>query len=91
MNSVQEAVQLAKKNGVPELVVSGGSEIYRLAMPLVGELILTRVEAEIEGIVYFPKVDFANDWEMVVEEEIWETDRKNRYKMRLQRWMRRSL
>lgn len=34
--------------------ICGGSEIYRLALPLCTELFLTRVKKEVEGDCYFP-------------------------------------
>jgi len=39
--------------------VVGGAEIYRLALPCVSRIYLTRVHAEIEGDTVMPEIDFA--------------------------------
>ena len=39
--------------------VVGGAEIYRLALPHVTKIYLTRVHAEIDGDTWMPEVDFS--------------------------------
>lgn len=46
--------------------VVGGAEIYRLAMPFVSKLFLTRVHASIEGDTTLPEINF-DRWEKVSE------------------------
>jgi dihydrofolate reductase len=45
---------LALTRDAPTLFVIGGAEVYRLALPLAHELILTEIDAEVEGDVHFP-------------------------------------
>lgn len=40
-----------------ELVVIGGAEVFRLALPLARRLDLTRVHAEVSGDTFFPPID----------------------------------
>ena len=40
-----------------ELLVIGGAELYRQALPLAGRLELTRVHARVEGDTHFPDYD----------------------------------
>lgn len=47
----------AAKSGAEEVIVGGGAEIYRLAMPRITRLRLTLVHAQPEGDVLFPPYD----------------------------------
>jgi dihydrofolate reductase len=50
--SMEEALRLA--GAVPEVVVIGGGEVFRVALPWVNRLYLTFVEGEFRGTAYFP-------------------------------------
>jgi dihydrofolate reductase len=52
VRSIEEAVQLA--GDVPEVVVIGGGEVFRSALPWVNRLYLTFVEGDFAGTAYFP-------------------------------------
>ncbi len=58
---------LAKAGDRPISVV-GGAEIYVLAMPLADKMMLTQVQAVLEGDVYFPEWS-EDDWQEVASEE----------------------
>ena len=45
---------LALLAGTPRAFVIGGAEVYALAMPHANELVLTEIDAELDGDVYFP-------------------------------------
>ncbi|WP_342593866.1 dihydrofolate reductase [Salinicola lusitanus] len=67
-HSLDEALQLADHQAViddaAEIVVMGGGEIYRQALPFADSLQLTEVDVEIEGDAFFP--DFRSDeWQEV--------------------------
>ena len=55
--------------------VVGGAEIYRLAMPHVSRIYLTRVHADIEGDTVMPDIDF-NLWQQL-ESTSCTSDEKN--------------
>ena len=44
-------------DGVDEVMVIGGAEIYALALPMAERLYITRVHAQPAGDVYFPPID----------------------------------
>ncbi len=50
-NSIADAVALVPNDSTPFVV--GGADIYRVAMPMVTNLYLTRVLADIDGDSYF--------------------------------------
>jgi dihydrofolate reductase len=64
--SVEEALALLE--GEPRIFVIGGGEIYAAALPFADELLLTEIDAEIEGDTVFPQWDRA-DFEETVREQ----------------------
>jgi len=48
---------LALLAGTDKAFVIGGAEIYALAMPLADELVLTEIDADLEGETFFPNWD----------------------------------
>lgn len=51
------AQQAAVRDGAREVMVIGGAEIYRQAMPLARRLYITEVDAEVEGDAFFPVLE----------------------------------
>lgn len=60
-----------------KVFISGGYEIYKMALPLATKLMLTRVNAEIDGDVKFPDVNLANYTVTSIEEHL--ADEKHKY------------
>lgn len=62
VHSLPSAIELAEAEcliaGGDEVIVMGGAEIYRLALPFAQRLYVTEVHATIEGDAYFPEVDW---------------------------------
>ena len=56
------ADQQATIDGVDEIMVMGGAEIYAQALPFASRLYLTEVAIEVEGDARFPELDPA-EWE----------------------------
>jgi dihydrofolate reductase len=55
--ALSRADQLADQMGASEIVIGGGAEIYRLALPEAQRLFLTLVHAEPQGEAVFPAYD----------------------------------
>lgn len=53
--SLQEALTLA--GDVPEIMVIGGEQIFRLALPLAERLYITKIHHTFEGDTYFPEYE----------------------------------
>ncbi len=51
-DSLDEALALAA--GAAKVFVIGGAELYALALPQADELVLTEIDAELDGDVFFP-------------------------------------
>ncbi len=60
VTSIEEALEYARsqiKEWGEEVFVSGGGEIYKLAMPYTDRIYLTLVHKKIEGDAFFPEFD----------------------------------
>jgi dihydrofolate reductase len=60
---------LARTRGADEIMIIGGGEIYRAALPLADRLYWTRIHGRPEGDTHFPELDAA-DWRRVSAEPI---------------------
>jgi dihydrofolate reductase len=58
--ALESAAAQAFIDGVEEVMVIGGAQLYELALPVADRLYLTRVHAEIRGDTVFPEVDWDN-------------------------------
>ncbi|MDB6132195.1 MAG: dihydrofolate reductase [Verrucomicrobiales bacterium] len=84
--SLAEAVELASAQGVAELLVCGGGSVYQATLPLGDEVILTTVEAEFEGDVFFPELP-PEQWRIQTETH-FPPDENNPHAMRITHWLR---
>ena len=62
------ATGLAEGAGAEEVIVIGGAEIYRLAMPRAARLYVTEIHADVEGDTIFPAWD-RREWIEVSREQ----------------------
>jgi len=63
------ARSMAEADGVDEVFIGGGGELYREAMPLAERLYITEVDLEPQGDTVFPAIDHAH-WVVVDEPEV---------------------
>lgn len=68
VGSLEEALRLAEQGGASELMVIGGAEVYRQALPGAQRIYLTRVHAEPWGDTLFPELD-PDEWQEVGRRE----------------------
>lgn len=72
--ALDHAQQIAAADGVNEVVIGGGGEIYREAMPLAERLYVTHVAVSPSGDARFPLID-PKQWEVEAEPELFRTER----------------
>lgn len=77
-HSLDAALKLA--GPVDEVVVIGGAQVFREALPLADRIYLTVIDHVFQGDVYFPPVD-ATHWREVAREEFG-SDPQNLYPYR---------
>ena len=89
VTSVEAAIEAAQDLGVNELVVSGGAQVYAAALASADSLVLTIVDAEVEGAARFPEFRDSGDWHCR-ESERHAADAENVYAMEFQWWTREA-
>jgi len=78
VHSLNEAIAILDKE--EELMVMGGAQIYKLAVPQASRLYITQIHAAFEGDTYFPSLD-ASKWRETFRED-HEPDETNIYPYR---------
>ncbi|PIW69345.1 MAG: diacylglycerol kinase [Ignavibacteriales bacterium CG12_big_fil_rev_8_21_14_0_65_30_8] len=63
-NNLIDAFRHCKNKNYEKVFVIGGGQIYSQAIDLVDEMIISKLNFDAEGEVYFPKYD-ENNWEIV--------------------------
>ncbi len=77
VSSLDEALDVA--HDAPEVMVIGGTAIFKAALPYAHRLYLTRVHHVCEADVFFPELKLS-EWHLL-HEELREADEKNAYDM----------
>jgi dihydrofolate reductase len=67
--ALANARALSAAKGIDEIIVIGGAELYRKALPLADRIYLTRVHAEPEGDALFPSLS-EGEWREVSREPL---------------------
>ncbi len=71
--SFEEAVEFAKQRKEEELMIVGGGQIYRLALPIATRIYMTKVFRKYEGDVTFPEIN-EGEWKEILKEPHLESD-----------------
>ena len=78
VTSIEAGVQFARDNSEEELMIIGGGEIYKLAMPITDRIYLTRVHHSFpDADTFFPEIE-KGQWQTVSTEMI-KADEKHKY------------
>ena len=85
VGSLDDAIFVASEHDYNELMVLGGGEIYKEAMPKADRIYITRVHAVFEDAdTFFPEID-TNKWELTSNED-FQVDEKHAYPYSFQVW-----
>lgn len=78
VNSIEESLKIAQKNGDAEPFIIGGGQIYKLALEnnLIDRVYLTKIHQSFEGDTFFPNL--SEDWKIIKREDCV-ADQKNKY------------
>ncbi|MGX2947631.1 type 3 dihydrofolate reductase [Frederiksenia canicola] len=78
--SLEQAVSLAKSfTNVGEIMIIGGGELFKQAMPIAEKLYLTEIQANIDGDTFFEFDE--NNWKLI-QEQFSDVDEQNVYPCR---------
>ena len=83
-NSLQNAVDLAKKMDAREAFIGGGGQIYRESLLLCDTIYMTRVFANLEGDAFFPAIP-ENIFHLIQSKKV-PADERHAYAMDFQTW-----
>lgn len=72
--SLEDAIAMARETENEEIIIFGGGEIYRQALPLADWVYLTRVHARYDGDATFPELPSA-EWHLAMSEHHEADDR----------------
>lgn len=91
VNSLEQAISEAtdwnkENNLVEEVVLIGGGYIFKESINLVNKLVLTRVNCDIDGDVFYPRLDF-KEWSMISNES-FKKDEENEYDFLVETYIR---
>ena len=88
VKSLEDALSAAKGMDVKEVMVIGGGEIYKLALPKANRIYITRVHAKPEDAdTYFPEFS-EKEWKLVSKKD-YDADSKHEYAYSFQLWERK--
>ena len=81
--AIEIANQWNKDNSAEEeIVLIGGGYVLEESKNIVNKLVLTRVECEIDGDVFYPQIDLS-DWKEISRES-YKSDSENEYDFRIE-------
>ena len=91
--SLDQGIKLASQwnndnAGGEEIVLIGGGYVFEESKDIVNKLVLTRVECEIEGDVFYPEIDLSN-WEKILTES-FKQDSENEYNFKVETYIKTS-
>lgn len=91
VSSLDQGIQTASKwnkdnTGSDEIVLIGGGYIFEESKSIVNKLVLTRVNCEIDGDVFYPQIDLSN-WKKLSTES-FEKDLENEYDFKVETYIR---
>jgi dihydrofolate reductase len=88
VSSLNDAIFVAGEHDYNELMVLGGGEIYKEAMPKADRIYITRVHAVFKDAdTFFPEID-TNKWQLTSNED-FPVDEKHAYPYSFQVWDRK--
>jgi dihydrofolate reductase len=75
VDSIEKAIEMSNQDNQP--FIFGGGEIYRLALPFVQKIYITKVHAHFGGDTFFPELN-SSEWKLT-ECQKFEPDEKNKF------------
>jgi dihydrofolate reductase len=90
VSSLEAGIEKAKTFNTEEIFVTGGGEIFKLALDIVDRVYITRVHATVHGDTYFPEFkpeEKPEEWKLIKNER-HEKDEKHEYALTFQVWER---
>ena len=65
-------------SGHDEVMIIGGSEIYKIALPYTSKLYITHIGKEYSGDTWFPEINYSQ-WKIINNQKFINSDIKTKY------------
>ncbi|HYG40012.1 MAG TPA: dihydrofolate reductase [Cytophagales bacterium] len=78
VNSLPQALQIAKTINAKEAFIIGGAELINQSLEIVNKMYLTEVHAEIEGDTFLKSIDLS-DWKLIDKKDYAKSEKGNEY------------
>ena len=90
-SSLEEAISNAEKENIQknienEIVIIGGGHIFQETAQSLNKLIITRVDCDIDGDIYYPKLNL-QEWKLV-KTESYKRDFENDYDFKIEEYVK---
>jgi len=87
VSNLTQAIKVASEwnndnSAEEEIILIGGGYVFEESKDIVNKLVLTRVECEIDGEVFYPQIDLSN-WKKISKES-YKRDSENEYDFRIE-------
>lgn len=88
-NNLEEAMLSAEKHNKNldienEIVIIGGGYLFEETLPILNKLVITKVDCNVAGDVYYPKINMKN-WELISSES-YTKDSDNDYDFKIEEY-----
>ena len=89
-SSLQDALDFAELWNIEsdlenEIVILGGGEIFNQTLYIANKLVITRVNCDIMGDVFYPKVDLS-EWKMI-DSLVYQSNSENEYEFTIETYL----
>ena len=84
MNSAEKHNK--KENQNNEIIIIGGGYLFKQTSSSVNKLVITRVDCNVKGDIYYPKIDMSN-WKKISSES-YEKDENNDYNFKIEEYLK---
>ena len=90
-NSLESAISAAEQENIKmnrdnEIVIIGGGHIFQETSESMNKLIITMVDCDIDGDIYYPDIDLTR-WDLI-KTESYEKDSENDYNFKIEEYIK---
>jgi len=90
-NSLENAISAAEQENIKmnknnEIIIIGGGHIFHETSESMNKLIITRVDCDIDGDIYYPDIDLTR-WDLI-KTESYEKDSENDYNFKIEEYIK---
>ena len=90
-NSLENAISAAEQENIKmnrdnEIIIIGGGHIFQETSESMNKLIITRVDCDIDGDIYYPDIDLTR-WDLI-KTESYEKDSENDYNFKIEEYIK---